>query len=1052
MRSAPTSIANTGIACLLSLLVLFALPTPARAQLTWSTSVTIDSDAGQSLAGVSCPSAVQCTAVDGKGNEVTVDPQSPDDPSPVTVDPGQEVTAVACPVSTQCTLVTYSTEVTFNPQDPAPTYSVGVDGNGMLGLSCPTATQCTAVDFSGDEVTFDPKNPGSPTPVSIGDSPGLQIGAVIACPTVTQCTAVDDSGRETTFNPQSPGEPAPTTVDGSASLTSVACPTTAQCTAVDASGHEVTFDPASPGTPTAVEVDGNRDLDGIDCPTATLCTAVGESGYEVSFDPQDPGTPTPVNIDGSNNLNDLACPSDSQCTAVDGGSILFGGTSGGVGGNEVSFDPGDPGNPTAVAIDWNEEMTSVACPSTTQCTAVDAVGREITFDPESLGSPTPTTIDNGADLESVSCPSTTQCTTVGVSPSDEIYETTFNPQNPGSPIPALLPVGDAVSCPTTDQCTAVSGPKEVTFDPTSPGTPTAVPLIDDLDALVAVACPTATQCTAIDDYEEEVTFNPNAPGSPSPNSIDDEPSLRGLACPTTTQCTAVDQQAGSEATFNPLDPANPSDASIRSVGADGIACPSTTDCIAVDADANTLEGDPTGTGAWTLASVSGANSLTAVACPSESECVAVDNSGRETTGTMPTLPPPTNTAVPTISGTVQQGQTLTESHGSWTNNPDPNGYSYQWEDCDSSGQNCSAIANATGQTYSLTSADVRHTIVVQETASNASGPSMLASSAATAVVLPLAPTSTSAPAISGDTTVGQTLSESHATWTNNPTSYTYQWEDCNDAGNNCTAIGGAINQTYPLASTDAGDTIRVVETATNAGGSSSLATSSPTGPVQTPSPPATKPTDSTPPTISGTSTVGSALAATTGTWSGTPPPGYTYQWFRCTTSCAAIPGATASSYTVTSADGGAKIAVAVTATNAAGSTTVESTQIGPITESGPTTAQVHAALAKVLKPSGKTAAIKAIVKAGGCSLSFTAPSAGTLTIDWYATIAHKQVLVASVREVFDAAGRARIKLTLTAKGRKLLRSSKRIKLTTRATFTPSGETATSTSGTATLSG
>jgi hypothetical protein len=96
-------------------------------------------------------------------------------------------------------------------------------------------------------------------------------------------------------------------------------------------------------------------------------------------------------------------------------------------------------------------------------------------------------------------------------------------------------------------------------------------------------------------------------------------------------------------------------------------------------------------------------------------------------------PVPVNTSPPTIAGTTTQGQTLTESHGSWSNSP--TGYTYQWQDCDSTGNNCSPVlSNGTAQTYKLTVTDVGSTIRVQETASNAGGPGTPALSAATAVV------------------------------------------------------------------------------------------------------------------------------------------------------------------------------------------------------------------------------------------------------------------------------------------------------------------------------
>jgi hypothetical protein len=99
--------------------------------------------------------------------------------------------------------------------------------------------------------------------------------------------------------------------------------------------------------------------------------------------------------------------------------------------------------------------------------------------------------------------------------------------------------------------------------------------------------------------------------------------------------------------------------------------------------------------------------------------------------------PPSNVSKPTIAGTPIQGQTLTESQGSWTSSP--TSYAHRWEDCDSSGGGCSPIAGATARTYTLTSNDVGHTIRVQETASNVDGTSAAATSDATAIVRRPAP-------------------------------------------------------------------------------------------------------------------------------------------------------------------------------------------------------------------------------------------------------------------------------------------------------------------------
>ncbi|RWR32531.1 hypothetical protein D2T31_00670 [Sinirhodobacter populi] len=89
------------------------------------------------------------------------------------------------------------------------------------------------------------------------------------------------------------------------------------------------------------------------------------------------------------------------------------------------------------------------------------------------------------------------------------------------------------------------------------------------------------------------------------------------------------------------------------------------------------------------------------------------------------------------------------------------------------------------------------------------------------------------------------------------------------------------------------------------------------------------PTNLTAPSISGTPTVGQALTATEGTWTGGPI--VTLQWLR---NGAAISGATGLTYLLIAADAGANISVRATATNAGGSVSATSTAVGPVTEGG----------------------------------------------------------------------------------------------------------------------
>jgi hypothetical protein len=85
-----------------------------------------------------------------------------------------------------------------------------------------------------------------------------------------------------------------------------------------------------------------------------------------------------------------------------------------------------------------------------------------------------------------------------------------------------------------------------------------------------------------------------------------------------------------------------------------------------------------------------------------------------------------------------------------------------------------------------------------------------------------APTNTAAPTISGTPQVGQTLTANPGTWTSSATpTYTYQWQRCDKAGNNCAAIAGANAQTYTVTSADASSTLRVIVTATSSSGTGS---------------------------------------------------------------------------------------------------------------------------------------------------------------------------------------------------------------------------------------
>jgi hypothetical protein len=287
---------------------------------------------------------------------------------------------------------------------------------------------------------------------------------------------------------------------------------------------------------------------------------------------------------------------------------------------------------------------------------------------------------------------------------------------------------------------------------------------------------------------------------------------------------------------------------------------------------------------------------------------------------------------PSISGRAAEDATLREEHGTW--NTREVTYAYQWLRCSATGSRCEPIAggSASAQSYTPVAEDVGHELVAQEIATDAAGHSEPASSSPTSVVAPLPPANTKIPTISGAAQQGQTLTEAQGSWTNEPTTFEYQWLQCDSLGMSCTPIPGASEQTYVPTTADVGGTIEVQEIASNAGGAGEPAVSAPT-PVIAGAPP----TSTAPPTITGEGQPHEVLAVEHGTWTNQPT-SYEEQWLRCEATgenCQPIPGAELSTYTLTTVDDGHTIAVRETASNAAGAgSTAVSAAIGPI-EQGP---------------------------------------------------------------------------------------------------------------------
>ena len=280
--------------------------------------------------------------------------------------------------------------------------------------------------------------------------------------------------------------------------------------------------------------------------------------------------------------------------------------------------------------------------------------------------------------------------------------------------------------------------------------------------------------------------------------------------------------------------------------------------------------------------------------------------------------PPTGR--PTINGSARVGETLTADASSirdadglrtvYVNDePIDPPYDYQWLRSDGSAD--ADIAGATGDTYTLTAADVGHTVKVRVSFTDAAGYDEELTSAATAAVTARANNpATGAPTITGTAQVGETLTANTTGITDSDglddVSYNYQWLSSRD-----TEIYGATSSTYTLVSADVGKVIKVRVTFTDDADNEETLTSWATALVAaSPNSPATGQ-----PTISGTAQAGETLTADiTGI---ADPDGlknvtYGYQWLADDTD---IEDATGSTYKVSDDDVGKTIRVRVSFTD-----------------------------------------------------------------------------------------------------------------------------------------
>jgi hypothetical protein len=194
------------------------------------------------------------------------------------------------------------------------------------------------------------------------------------------------------------------------------------------------------------------------------------------------------------------------------------------------------------------------------------------------------------------------------------------------------------------------------------------------------------------------------------------------------------------------------------------------------------------------------------------------------------------------------------------------------------------------------------------------------------------------------------------------------------------------------------------------------------------------------PQIRGDVAVGGSVLASAGSWSGSTPLSYAYQWEDCLTTCSTIAGATDARYVPTANDLGQRLQVIVTASNAAGSATAASRTTALV---APSAASLQAGLLSALVPRDPTLTVAIELQTGGYKLPFRARTPGRVVVDWYlgshpgiAGPTPSLVLVASGSTRFHMAHKSEVTIKPTRRGRRLVQRSRSLSITAIATFTP----------------
>jgi hypothetical protein len=644
------------------------------------------------------------------------------------------------------------------------------------------------------------------------DSPDL------SCVSSTWCMAVGDGGSAglvaSSWN--GGGWSTPSEIDPSGFLgESVGCAARSWCVAGDSYGGWRTFDGSAWSSLAAGPTGG---LSQIDCPTVGFCAASNDSANELqTFNGS--SWSTIAGFPGTT-LSSLSCSSSALCAMI--GSF----------GDVYVEDDGS----WSAAVHIN--ASAVACvPGANFCAAI-ADGEGYTFDGTNWSSPAPIDALDG-DRQSISCGSANFCVATG---SDDaiVYSGTWGSAQ-------SLDVGDraivSVSCTAQDFCIAANGVGAGLVFAAGAWTDDSIG-----GGIAAASCASSSFCVAVDQTGRVLSYDGS--GWTAPSKVDGNDALDAVSCPTSSFCAAVDTSGNAltdeGGSWSAPELISPSDQ------LDSVSCVASDFCVAVGAYDGTADA-PTFVYNGSAWSPAGRINATQASCGAYDFCMS--NGGGQvfdgsswgaatTTNLIQVACTSTSFCASTAGSNGASGNVTTFNGSTWSQPDDIDGTSALFA--------MACVAN----TYCVASDDNGYTLAFSD---GTWGPYMETVPNGTFVLLGdiSCPTSSfclavdqrggqllayepvvelSGPTTSGQPTVGQTIQGAPGSWLNDP-SFGYQWVRCEPSGADCSNISGATAADYTPVAADVGATLRLVVTASNAGGSAPATLSAPTALVTAPPPP-----------------------------------------------------------------------------------------------------------------------------------------------------------------------------------------------------------------------